>query len=148
MARKIFFSFHYSRDAQRVSTVRNSGVIGTFDKTPFYDKAEWEQIKRQGDQAIRNWIDNQLRGTSVTVVLIGSETYKRPWVKYEIQKSIETGKGLLGVHINGIKDWSGNTENLGPNPLPNGYPVYKWNADKGAERLAKWAEVAAIKAGK
>ena len=147
MARKIFFSFHYARDAQRVSTVRNSGVIGNFEKTPFYDKAQWESIKRQGDQAVQNWIDSQLRGTSVTVVLIGTETYKRRWVKYEINKSIELGKGLLGIHINGIKDWNGNTEDLGPNPLPSGYPVYKWNADGGAQRLANWVEVAAAKAG-
>lgn len=148
MARKIFFSFHYTKDVQRVSTVRNSGVIGNFDKTPFYDKAEWEKIKRQGDQAVQNWIDNQLHGTSVTVVLIGTETYSRRWVKYEINKSIELGKGLIGVHINGIKDWNGNTEDLGKNPLPAGYPTYKWNADKGAEKLASWVEQAAVRAGK
>jgi hypothetical protein len=148
MARKIFFSFHYSRDVQRVSTVRNSNVIGNFEKTPFYDKAEWEKIKRQGDQAVKSWIDSQLNGTSVTVVLIGTETYKRRWVKYEIEKSIEMKKGLIGVHINGIKDWNGNIEDLGPNPLPSGYPVYKWNADDGAKKLADWVENAAIKAGR
>jgi len=148
MARKIFFSFHYGKDAQRVATVRNSNIIGNFEKSPFYDKAEWESIKRNGDTAIRNWIDKQLLGTSVTVVLIGTETYKRRWVKYEIAKSVELGKGLIGVHINGIKDWTGNTENLGQNPLPAGYPTYKWNADKGAARLAQWVETAAIKAGR
>ena len=148
MARKIFFSFHYSKDAQRVSTVRNSGVIGSFEKTPFYDKAEWEKIKRNGPYAIQNWIDTQLKGTSVTVVLIGTETHTRKWVKYEIKKSIELGKGLIGVHVNGIKDWNGNTENLGKNPLPSGYPVYKWNKNNGAKRLAEWVEEAALKAGR
>lgn len=148
MARNVFFSFHYARDAWRVSIVRNSAAIGNYDKSPFYDKAEWEQIKRSGDQAIKNWIDRQLDGTSVTVVLIGLETHARPWVKYEIQKSIELGKGLLGVHISGIKNKDGTTDNLGPNPLPAGYPIYKWNHDDGAARLGRWIEDAAIKAGR
>lgn len=148
MARKVFFSFHYARDAWRVAQVRNSNVITNLEKSPFYDKAEWESIKRNGDQAVKNWIDKQLAGTSVTVVLIGKETASRKWVKYEIQKSIELGKGLLGVHISGIKDQNGDTDTLGANPLPSEYPVYKWNASNGAANLGRWIENAAIKAGK
>jgi hypothetical protein len=148
MARKVFFSFHYTRDAWRVGIVRNSATVGNYEKSPFYDKADWEQIKRQGDQAVKNWIDKQLEGTSVTVVLIGAETSKRRWVKYEIAKSIELGKGLLGVHISGIKNKDGETDSLGTNPLPSGYPVYKWNHNNGAENLGKWVEVAAIKVGR
>lgn len=149
MARKVFFSFHYERDVWRVSQVRNSHVITNLDKSPFYDKAEWESIKRNGDQAVRNWIDAQLNGTSVTVVLIGKETASRRWVKYEIQRSVELGKGLIGVHISGIKDRNGNTESsLGANPLPAGYPTYKWNNNNGAANLGQWIEDAAINAGK
>ena len=103
MARKVFFSFHYERDAWRVAQVRNSNIITNLDKNPFYDKTEWESIKRNGDQAIKNWIDRQLQGTSVTVVLIGAQTASRRWVQYEIQKSIELGKGLIGVHISGMR---------------------------------------------
>jgi hypothetical protein len=38
-----------------------------------------------------------LENTSVTVVLIGTETANRPWVKYEIEQSIARKNGLLGV---------------------------------------------------
>lgn len=148
MARKVFFSFHFARDSWRVGKVRNCTAIGNFEKTPFYDKADWENIKRQGDQAIKNWIDRQLTGTSVTVVLIGAETYKRRWVKYEIAKSIEMGKGLLGINISGIKDRNGDTDTMGSNPLPIGYPLYKWNHNNGAENLGNWIDEAANKAGK
>lgn len=148
MARKVFFSFHYKRDVWRVSKVRNSGVIGNFDKSPFYDKAEWEKLKLQGDAAVKSWIDNQLSGTSVTVVLVGAETYSRRWVKYEISKSIELGKGLLAINISGIKDRDGNTDTMGTNPVPKEYPIYKWNHNNGAVNLAAWIEAAAIKAGK
>ncbi|MET0103262.1 MAG: TIR domain-containing protein [Sedimenticola sp.] len=72
MARKVFFSFHYQRDVRRVVQVRNSWVVRSKGEAqPFYDKADWETVKRTG---IEKWIDNQLSGTSVTVVLIGNET--------------------------------------------------------------------------
>ena len=148
MARKVFFSFHYARDAWRVAQVRNSNVITNLEKSPFYDKAERESIKRNGDQAVKNWVDNQLSGTSVTVVLIGAETASRKWVKYEISRSIELGKGLLGIDISKIKDRNGKTDPTGANPLPAGYPVYLWNKNNGAENLGKWIETAAIKAGR
>jgi hypothetical protein len=148
MARKVFFSFHYNRDVWRVSKVRNSGVIGSFDKSPFYDKAVWEKLKLQGDAAVKSWIDNQLSGTSVTVVLVGAETYKRRWVKYEIAKSIELKKGLIAINISGIKDRDGHEDIMGVNPVPSEYPLYKWNHNNGAVNLAKWIEEAAVKAGK
>ncbi len=144
MARKVFFSFHYARDAWRVGQVRNCNVISNLEKSPFYDKAEWESIKKQGDAAVKNWIDNQLRGTSVTVVLVGKETHTRRWVKYEIQKSIELGKGLIGIDISKIKDSNGNIDDgTVTNPLPAGYDFYLWNKNNAAENMGKWIEKAA-----
>lgn len=148
MARKVFFSFHYSRDSWRVSQVRNSNIITDYDKTPFYDKADWENIKRQGDQAIKDWIEKQLSGTSVTVVLIGKETSSRKWVKYEIKRSIELGKGLMGIDISKIKNQDRNTDDTGVNPLPSGYKKYQWNNDNGRENLGRWIEKAAQEVGK
>ena len=54
-------------------------------------------MKKQGDRAVKDWIDRQLKNTSVTVVLIGSETSNRPYVQYEIKKSYEalTASGLI-----------------------------------------------------
>jgi antiphage defense system Thoeris ThsB-like protein len=62
MARRVFFSFHYSRDAWRVGQVRNSAAIGRFEMTPFLDAAEWQSITRRGDAAIKAWIDQQIDG--------------------------------------------------------------------------------------
>ena len=143
MARKVFFSFHYERDAWRVAQVRNSNVVSDYDKNPFYDKADWEAIKHRGDRAVRNWIDEQLRGTSVTVVLIGEETSTRRWVTYEIEQSVEREKGLLGIDISKIANSRGETDETGTNPLPAGYPIYRWNRDNGRENLGRWIEEAA-----
>ncbi|MFD0366305.1 TIR domain-containing protein [Nocardia sp. GCM10030253] len=149
VARKVFFSFHFQRDSWRVGPVRNSNVVRGYDKNPFFsDKAEWESIKRTTPGGIQAWIDKQLFGTSVTVVLIGAETANRPWVKYEIEQSIALGKALVGVHISGIQNQRKETDSLGMNPLPSEYPVYKWNHDGGAERLGKWIEAAALSQGR
>ena len=37
------------------------------------------------------------------MVLVGEETHKRPWVRYEIKKAWAEGKGVLGIHIHNFK---------------------------------------------
>lgn len=146
MARKVFFSFKY-KDVQRAMNVRNSGVITADEKAGFIDKADFEKIKSQGDRAIQNWIDAQLHGTSVTVVLIGSETNQSRWVQYEIDKSIARGNGLLTLDISKISDLNGQTSNYCGMTV-KGYLHYQWNNDNGRLNLGKWIEQAAKAAGK
>jgi hypothetical protein len=50
-------------------------------------------------------------------VLIGSETFNRKWVSYEIMKSMQVGNHIFGVHINSIKGKDGKTKTMGSNPL-------------------------------
>lgn len=117
MARRVFFSFHYAEDIWRVSQVRKSGVTKGVEANHPIDAAQWESIKRVGDAAVKRWIDQQLAGTSVTVVLIGSKTSTRPWVLYEIQRSLELKKGLLGITIHDLEDQHRRTSLPGQNPL-------------------------------
>ncbi|MDW5562727.1 MAG: TIR domain-containing protein [Methanomassiliicoccus sp.] len=118
MARKAFFSFHFERDIWRVCQIRNSWVTKpTIDEAGYMDAASWEAVKKSGDDAIRRWINNQLDGTSVTVVLFGKETYSRDWVRYEIERSIQKGNGFLAIDLNGLKDQYGNIDPPGTNPF-------------------------------
>src|ERR1700677_4801206 len=142
MPRKVFFSFEYS-DVSRAMVVRNSCV--TKDKTGFIDKAESEKLERQGDDAIKRWINNQIYGTSVTVVLIGEKTCTSRWVRYEIEKSIERGNGILGIDISQIDDLQGKTTSSCNyrTILSNHYDFYLWFNDNGYENIEKWIEKAA-----
>ena len=56
-------------------------------------------------------------GRSCTVVLVGAETADRWWISYEITKSWNDGKGLVGIHIHGLTDQYGNTSRPGVNPF-------------------------------
>jgi hypothetical protein len=83
----------------------------------YYDASIWEAVKKQGDVALKRLINSSLQRTSNTCVLIGSQTFERPWVRYEILKSFKRGNHIFGVHINSIKSKNGQTKIQGPNPL-------------------------------
>jgi hypothetical protein len=117
MAKRCFFSFHYQDVIDfRANVVRNHNVTKD-DNGGFFDASIWESSKKQGDIALKRLINGELENTSVTVVLIGSQTYARRWVQYEIMKSIERGNAVLGIHINGIRDRQGTVRSQGPNPF-------------------------------
>jgi hypothetical protein len=166
MARRVFFSFHYEGDIWRASQVRNSWVTKPDRETAgFWDAAAWEKVKKKGDAAIKRWIDDQLTGTSVTVVLIGAETSNRDYIKYELEQSWEKGKGILGIYIHQMEDKDGKTDTKGNitfGPIftsPNDdkddkkyffdrFSTYDWVDDDGYNNLGDWVETAAKEAGK
>jgi len=78
---------------------------------------DWEEIKKKGDAAIKRWIDEQIDGKSCAIVLIGSQTAGRKWIKYEIEKSWNENKGVLGIYVHNLKDQSGNQALKGNNPF-------------------------------
>src|SRR6266478_6822900 len=78
---------------------------------------DWEAITRGGDAAIERWIAAQLDGKSCALVLIGGATAGRKWINYEIRKSWNDGKGLVGVHIHKLKDSNQQQAAKGINPF-------------------------------
>lgn len=162
MARRVFFSFHFDGDITRANNIRNAWAVGpTHEASPVVDKAGWEQVKRGGDQAVKRWIDNAMNGCGVTAVLIGQQTHSRPWVQYEIAKSFNEGKGVIGVCLRGMKDWEQKSFQFsGPNPFPAttkaynqkytipDYPIYSWVYDRGRDNFGTWIERAARLAGR
>lgn len=132
MARRVFFSFHFENDIWRANQVRNANVVAGPDVAGFFDHSEYEEAKRKGDEEIKRLIRAKLNNTTVTVVLIGTGTAGRPYVKYEIEQSIARKNGLLGIHIHHLKDQSERTSVRGPKPsVPHGveFPAYDWDGD-------------------
>jgi MTH538 TIR-like domain (DUF1863) len=162
MARSTFFSFHYKPDCWRAAQVKNSWVTQDRKAAGFFNSVEWEEVKRKQDSEIEKWIDQQLTGTSVTVVLIGSKTAGRKWINYEIGSSHKRGNGLLGIYIHQKKNSQGLTGPKGKNPFDdwfvtrNGqkvrfseiYPTYDWVDNDGYSNMGSWIEKAAVNAGR
>ena len=114
--RRVFFSFHYEQDAWRAAQIRNAGTLD--GNEPISDNT-WEEVKRRDDVALKKWIDDQIRPRSCTVVLIGSHTAGRKWIEYEIKKSWNDRKGLLGIYIHKLLDKNGCPSVQGRNPFDN-----------------------------
>lgn len=171
MAHRVFFSFYYQQDIGRASEVRNSWR-STGGANIFLDPASWDAVKRQGPAAIKSWISRQMDGSSVTAVLIGEHTASRRYVRFEIERSLSEGKGVLGIYIDGIPDGNGETSVRGRNPLedftigiPDGicrstdggltarqmssvFRTYDWVRDDGSANMESWVEEAARTVGR
>jgi hypothetical protein len=119
MPKRVFFSFHYQDVADfRANVVRNHWrTKPDRDSAGYFDASVWEKAKKEGPLAIKRLINGALQNTSNTCVLIGSETFARLWVRYEIFKSLVCRNYIFGVHINGIPDKYRQTRRNGPNPF-------------------------------
>lgn len=119
MAKRVFFSFHYQDIIDfRANVVRNHWRLKPDrESAGYFDASIWEKAKKEGDIAVKRLINNAIKNTSNTCVLIGSQTFNRKWVSYEIMKSMASGNHIFGVHINTIKDKNQKTKAKGPNPL-------------------------------
>ena len=147
IGRRVFFSFHHERDIWRANQVRNCWLAeSNREASGFWDAAEWEEVKKKGNESIKHWLDKLLNSTSVTVVLIGNKTYKRKFVQYEIKESLKRSNGLIGIYIHNLKDQNGRTDLKGFDPFVKlgykGIRTYDWVNDNGYENLGKWIEAA------
>jgi hypothetical protein len=163
MARRVYFAFHYQNDISRVNVVRNSWVTQEREAAGFYDASLWEKAKRTGDDAVKRMISDGIKGTSVTVFLLGSQTAERKWVRYELERSCENGNGLLGLYIHQVKNFAGQTSIQGANILDHFqvtdqwgntrllsqiYSTYDYIGSNGYRNLGDWIEAAAKVAGR
>jgi len=143
MAKTVYYSFHYDRDVNRVQLVRN---INALEGQPLLNSQAWEEVRKKGDKAIEEWIDEQMKYKRAVIVLIGQQTAGRRWVTYEIEKAWTDKKPLLGIRIHGLSSF-GTTDSPGPDPFakadgPSGVPVFDptvtdWRGDIDSQATYK-----------
>ena len=95
--RRIFISFDHD-DAQQVSGFM--GLRNIIDDFDFYN----HKLDRRIDSADTSYVcriikDEYISPASVAVVLIGNNTAKSDWVRWEIETSRALGKGILGIRL-------------------------------------------------
>ena len=127
MARRVFYSFDYERDSIRVQQVKKMGVLAG---QPILKSNKWEEVTGGTRRGIKRWIDTNMSDKSCIVVLIGRRTSEREWVRYEIEKAWNDGKGLVGVHIHKLADMSGRQTARGSNPF------WSFHVRRGTMRLS------------
>lgn len=114
MKRQVFYSYHFKPDSWRVAMVRN---IGSIEGNRQVTDNDWGKVITGGENAIKNWITEQMKYRSCTVVLIGNQTANRKWINYEIVESWNKGMGVVGIDIHGLLNQDGFITNQGNNPF-------------------------------
>ncbi len=100
----------------------------------FHERHLLDPVNSTNDGYIRRCINDQLNGTSVTVVLVGENTQDSDWVDYEIQRSLDKGNGIVAVKLPGVGD-----DKVPDKIRENGGEVVGWNPhefDDAIERAA------------
>ena len=122
-------------------------AVGSTTAAGFKDASLWESVKNK-ESTIKRMIDDGLKGTSVTVVCITYGISTRKWINYEIGKSLEGDRGLLGIQIHHLEDPISPDDRVGAAPSQikaNGFKVYKYT---NRDALARHIEEAARLAGR
>ena len=104
MARRIFISYQHEDQmkAKGFNLLRwNKNV-----PTEFVGRHLLDPVNSSNTPYISRKIREQLKGTSVTVVLIGDNTWNSDWVENEIRWSLEKDppNGIVGIYLkDGVK---------------------------------------------
>lgn len=101
MAHKVFVSYHHANDQSRANHLRDTyGSDNTLIDRSLSDAYD----DKTDDEILALIRTNHLKNSTVTIVLIGSETSKRKWVDWEIYSSLRpygerSRNGLLAIYL-------------------------------------------------
>lgn len=132
MARRIFISFQHDDIMQ----AKGFNLLRWNPNVPveFVGRHLLSPVKSQNEQYVKSKIREQLKGASVTVVLIGRRTANSEWVDYEIRASLEQGMGVVGIRL---KDQE--NAKVPPALLEAGAKVINWDPDVFADEIERAA---------
>lgn len=121
MARRIFISYQHKDRMQA-----KGFALLKWNKNvdlEFVGRHLLDPLNSKNEPYIRSQISELIKGTSVTIVLIGKETHGSNWVAWEIDKSLEkeSPNGILAIRL------------PDGGPLPEGSPVTDVLSQAGAE---------------
>jgi hypothetical protein len=122
MPRGIFIS--YQRQDKWRAAGFNLMAYNRFVDANFRGRHLLTPVNSRNPSYIRKCVRDQMKGTSVTVVLLGEKTHQSNWVAWEIKETLARGKGVVAIRL---KDQ--------PTPLPDNSEVAQLLRQSGAEIL-------------
>jgi len=107
MAHKVFVSYSHSLDQDAAEDFRN---FFSDERDAFIDKSIRDDVGELENDSIKRQLRELIKDSSVTVVLIGSETGGRWWIDWELYNSLRKNEGndrngLLGIRIKYKQHW-------------------------------------------
>lgn len=94
---RVFISYHHGGDQWYYNE-----FVRLFDD--HYDVIEDRSLERRYDSADLDYVrwavaNNDIKGTSCTIVLCGSRTFERKFVDWEIKATLDDNHGLVGIAL-------------------------------------------------
>lgn len=141
--RKIFVSYHHHRDQADYDALAAICDDCEFLQDNSLDRRVDSDDPEYQERRIR---EDYIKGTSVTVVLCGLDTYKRKFVDWEIYATLLKDGGLIGIQLPNAKANPANEGFLVPSRLhdniQSGYALWKQWYELTAVSLRAWTEEA------
>ena len=120
MANVVFFSFSES-DRETVLLIKGRAVNPNYSALNFRVHDLLKRWDTTDPAVIRQAITKSINGTSRTIVFVGNDTAGSYWVPEEVQMTIDAGKPVFAIRLNGI--WG-----AGPSCLAsNGISLRGWS---------------------
>ena len=95
-SKNVFISFAYE-DKDEVNLLRGQAINDKSD-LEFSDHSVKIEFDSEDSNYIKRQICKKIEKTSVTIVYLSIQSMSSPWVKWEVEKSKELGKGVIGVY--------------------------------------------------
>ena len=94
--RNTFLSFDYD-DIEEVNLLR-AHAKNEKSEIEFIDRSVKDPINSERAEYIKQKVTERIRQCSQTIVYITENTHSSEWVKWEVEKSLQLGKGVVAVH--------------------------------------------------
>ncbi len=98
--KNIFISHHSADDKQLQDLKRRLSEKGYDARNSSVDSTKY-QAKRPSNAVIERYLRRCINWGGKFICLIGDNTYKRPWVNYEIEQAYKLGKPIVGIYLHG-----------------------------------------------
>ena len=123
MPNVLFFSFK-EEDRGVVLTIKGRAVNPRYPNLNFRVQDLLRRWSTEDSAVIRQAISKSIKGTSRTIVFVGSKTYRSYWVPEEVRMTLERGKPVYAMRLRGTS---------GPKPkclTDNNIYLYSWSEAK------------------
>ena len=94
--KNVFISFSHE-DMDKINLLRGQAKKESSD-LEFSDYSVKEPFNSENADYIKRKITEKIEKVSVTIVYISEKSSKSEWVKWEVEKSLKMGKGVIAVY--------------------------------------------------
>ena len=136
----VFLSYHYDSDnkiARQITEIINTDTINIFTVIR-------EDEKEKDDDIVKNWVDEKIKGTRITILLISKETLDRKYVSYELEKSLSQRNSIIPILIDSEENAFDDEkidliiQKLDTELLGMKLKLRKWYQENGKENILRW----------